>query len=160
MASPKPHPPPPSSWGASRIVSEATAENLLSGAEELISQQERMTEATTGLLAVVSEVGGGPWEACPGLTEKALTDWMEEQEYWVDELKERLDRKQRELVRLEEVEEEDLVPAIAPPDLDAAFRVFRAPSAAGQWSEEPKNRPTAQLGRLPPWREEVRLTHT
>ena len=37
-------------------------------------------------------------------------------------MKERLDRKQRELVMLEEVEEEDLVPAKAPPNLDAAFR--------------------------------------
>ena len=37
-------------------------------------------------------------------------------------MKERLDRKQRELVRLEEVEEEDRVPTIAPPNLNAAFR--------------------------------------
>ena len=34
-------PPPPSSWGASSIASEATAENLLSGTEDLMSQQER-----------------------------------------------------------------------------------------------------------------------
>ena len=45
---PKPHPPPPSSWGASSIVSEATAENLLSGAEELMSQQERMRRLLQG----------------------------------------------------------------------------------------------------------------
>ena len=87
-----------------------------------MSQQERMTEATTGLLAVVSEVGGGPWEACPGLTEKALTDWLGEQEDRVEELKDRIDRKQRELARLEELEEEDLVPTTASPNLDAAFR--------------------------------------
>ena len=122
MAWPKPHPPPPSSWGASSIVSEATTENLLGGAEQLTSQQERMTEATTKLLAVLSEVRGGPWEAGPELTEMALTDWLGEQEDRVDELKERLDRKQRELVRLEEVEEEDRVPTIAPPNLNAAFR--------------------------------------
>ena len=37
-------------------------------------------------------------------------------------MKDRLDRKQRELVRLEELEEGDLVPTITPPNLDAAFR--------------------------------------
>ena len=87
-----------------------------------MSQQERMTEATTKLLSVLSEVRGGPWEAGPELTEKALMDWLGEQEDRVDNLKERLDRKQSELVRLEEVEEEDWVPAIAPPELNAPFR--------------------------------------
>ena len=71
---PKPPPPPPASWGASSIVSEATAENLASGAEELKVQQEKMMEATTRLLSVVSKLGGGPWEASPGLTERALTE--------------------------------------------------------------------------------------
>ena len=124
---PKPPPPPPASWGASSIVSEATAENLASGAEELKVQQEKMMEATTRLLSVVSKVGGGPWEASPGLTEKALTDWLGEQEDRVEELKERLERKQRELVRLAEVEEEDLVPAKAHPNLDAALRFNPGP---------------------------------
>ena len=119
---PKPPPPPPASWGASSIVSEATAENLSSGAEELKVQQEKMMEATTRLLSVVSEVGGGPWEASPGLTERALTEWMGEQEDRVDELKERIERKQGELARLEEVEEEGPIPDKALPNFDAAFR--------------------------------------
>ena len=86
-----------------------------------MAQQEKMTEATTRLLAVVCEVGGGPWEECPGLTERALTVWMGEQEDRVDGLKERIEQKQRELVRLAEVEEEDLIPDKAQPNLDAAF---------------------------------------
>ena len=76
----EPPPPPPSSWGASSLVSEATAENLLSGADELMAQQDKMSEATVRLIAVVSEVRGGPWEASPGLTERALTNWMGKQE--------------------------------------------------------------------------------
>ena len=73
---------------------------MLSGSEELKAQQEKMLEATIGLIAAVSEVGGGPWEASPGLTERALTNWMGEQEDRVEELKERIERKQRELIRL------------------------------------------------------------
>ena len=45
---------------------------------------------------------------------------MDQQEDRVEELMERLERKQRELTRLEEVEEEDLVPAKAQPSLEAA----------------------------------------
>ena len=119
---PKPPPPPPASWGASSIVSEATPENLVSGSEELTAQQAKMMEATTKLLAVVSEVGGGPWEASPGLTEGALTDWMGEQEDRVDELKERVERKQGELARLAEVAEADLVPDQTLPHLETDFR--------------------------------------
>ena len=63
MAWPKPHPPPPSLWGASSIVSEATAEDLIGEAVQLTSQQKRMTEATTKLLSVLSEERGEPWEA-------------------------------------------------------------------------------------------------
>ena len=84
------------------------AENLVSGSEELVAQQAKMMEATTKLLSVVSEVGGGPWETSPGLTEGPLTVWMGEQEDRVDELKERIERKQGELARLAEVEEADL----------------------------------------------------
>ena len=109
MSWPEPPPPPPASWGASSIASEATPENLASGSEELTAQQAKMMEATTKLLAVVSEVGGGPWEASPGLTEGILTVWMGEQEDRVDDLKERIDRKQGEMARLVEVAEADLL---------------------------------------------------
>ena len=57
---PETPPPPPSSifsWGTSSAVSEATAENLASGLEELEAQQVKMTDATTKLLSVVSEAG-------------------------------------------------------------------------------------------------------
>ena len=74
MAWPKPHPPPPSSWGMFNIVSEAMDENLLGGTEQLMTQQERMTEAMVKLLTVVSEGGGGPWGTGAGLAEKALTN--------------------------------------------------------------------------------------
>ena len=77
--------------GASSIVSEATAENLASGADKLKVQQEKMVEATTRLLSVVSKVGGGPWEASPGLTESALMEWMGEQEDRADALKDRIE---------------------------------------------------------------------
>ena len=63
-------------------------------------------ETALWLIAAVSEVEGGTWEESPELTEKALTRWMDREEEWVEELMERLERKQRELTRLEEVEEE------------------------------------------------------
>ena len=53
------------------MVSDATPNNLASGSEGL---------AATKLLAVVSEVGGGPWDARPGLTEELLTVWFGKQE--------------------------------------------------------------------------------
>ena len=80
-----------------------------------MSQQAQMMEATLGLIAAVSEVGGGPWEASPGLTARALTGWMGEQEDRVEELMERLERKRGELTRLAEVEEEDRVPSKTQP---------------------------------------------
>ena len=135
MSWPEPPPPPPASWGASSIVSEANAENLASGAEELKVQQEKMMEATTRLLSVVSEVGGGPWEASPGLTERALTEWMGEQEDRVDELRERLKQKQGELARLAEVEEADLE------DLEADLeeqRWLREQESSGRDHRAPK----------------------
>ena len=97
---------PASSWGSSSEISEATAESLSSGIKELISQQAQTVEAALWLIAAVSEVEGGTWEASPELTEEALTRWMDQQEERVEELMERLERKQRELTRLEEVEEE------------------------------------------------------
>ena len=109
---PDPPPPPPSStssWGTSNIVSDATPDNLASGSEELAAQQAKMTDATTKLLAVVSEVGGGPWDANSGLTEGLLTVWLEEQEDRGDDLREKVDRKQEELARLAEVEEADFL---------------------------------------------------
>ena len=97
---PEPPPPPPSSassWGTSSIVSDATPDNLASGSKELVTQQAKMTDATTKLLAVVSEVGGGPWDSSLGLTVGLLTDWLGEQEDRGDDLKEKVDRKQEEL---------------------------------------------------------------
>ena len=76
------------------MVSEATPDNLASGSEELAAQQEKMTDATRKLFAVVSEVGGGPWDSSPGLTERQLTNWLGVQEDRGDALKGRVDRKQ------------------------------------------------------------------
>ena len=45
-----------------------------------------MVETTLRLLAAVAEVGGGTWEESPGLTERALTNWLGQQEDQVDEL--------------------------------------------------------------------------
>ena len=69
-------PPPPSSnfsWETSSTVSEATTENLARCLEKLEAQQAKMTDATTKLLSVVSEAGGGPWVDSPGLTEDLLS---------------------------------------------------------------------------------------
>ena len=68
----------------------STCHDLLGGAEQLTAQQERMTEATTKLLTVVSEAGGGPWGPGSGLTEKDLTEWLGVQEDRIDELKKKL----------------------------------------------------------------------
>ena len=92
MSWPEAPPSPPSSissWETSSIVSETTPDNLDSGSEELAAQQEKMMDATTKLLAVVSEVGGGPWDSSPGLTER-----LGEQEDRGDALKGKVDRKQ------------------------------------------------------------------
>ena len=77
---PKSHPPTPSPWGASSTVSEATADNLITGLEELMSQRDRVMETAVWLLPAVSEAGGVPWEANLGLTARALTASMGEQE--------------------------------------------------------------------------------
>ena len=56
----------------------------------------------------VKEAGRGQWDAGPGLTEEALKGWLGEQEDRIADLKERLDQKQRELVRHTKVEEEEV----------------------------------------------------
>ena len=96
----EPLPPQTLSWGTSSKVSDATPDDLTSGSEEMTAQQEKMREAITKLLAVVSEVGRGPWDASPGLTEGLLITWLGQQEDRGDDLKEKVDRKQDELARL------------------------------------------------------------
>ena len=95
---------PPSSGGTSSTVSEATAENLLKGVEDLEAQEEKMTEATTDLLAALSEAGGGPWGTDTGLTEPDLLVWLGVQQDRVEELKEKLDQRGREPARMAEFE--------------------------------------------------------
>ena len=95
-----PHPYPPSSGGASSTVSKATAKNLLRGVEKLADHEERMTEATTKVLAVVSEAGGGPWVADAGLMETDLIVWLGVQQDRVKDLKEKIIRREREIARL------------------------------------------------------------
>ena len=77
-------PPPPLSSNfsleTSSPVSKATTENLASGLKELEAQQAKMTDATTKLLFMVSEVRGGPWIDSPGLTEDLLSEWLVVQE--------------------------------------------------------------------------------
>ena len=107
--------------GPKPATPEATAENLLGGAEQLRAQQERMTEATTKLLVVVSEVRGGPWGGGSERTEEDLIKWLGVQDDRVDELQEKIVRRARELVRLAEVEGDDQRPAIARPKRDTAF---------------------------------------
>ena len=112
MSCPDPPPSPTSSissWETSSIVSEATLDNLASGSEELAAQKEKMTDATTKLLALVSKVGGGPWDSSPGLPERLLADWLGEQEDRGDALKGKVDRKQEELTRMAEVEEVNFI---------------------------------------------------
>ena len=83
---------------------------MLADAGELMDRHDKLTEAIVGLLAAVSSAGGGPWEGRLDLTEEALTDWMCDQDDRAEELKGRIERKQRELVRLAEVEEEEETP--------------------------------------------------
>ena len=68
-----------------------------------------MTDATTKLLSVVSEAGGGPWIDSPGLSEDLLTEWLGAQEDRGDGLRDTVIRKQEELARLEEVVEADFI---------------------------------------------------
>ena len=65
--------------------------------------------ATTKLLSVVSEAGGGPWIDSPGLMEDLLTKWLGIQEDRGDGLRDTVIRKQEELARMEEVGEDDFL---------------------------------------------------
>ena len=83
------------------------AEVLLAGAGELADRQDNLEEAFGKLLGALSEARGGPWEGRLDLTKEAMIDCMCDQDEGVEELKERIARKQRELARLAEVEEKD-----------------------------------------------------
>ena len=101
---------PGKTQGSSSEASETMVESISNGIEELRSQQAQTGEATLRLVAAVSEVEEGTWEESPGLTEK-ITKWMDQQEDRMEELVERLERKQKELTRLAKVEKEDWAPA-------------------------------------------------
>ena len=58
-----------------------------------------MTEATTKLLSGVSEAGGGPWGTVKELTEPDLLAWLGVQQDRVEELKEKLYQRGREIAR-------------------------------------------------------------
>ena len=64
-----------------------------------------------------------------------LTRWMDQQEDRVEELVERLERKQRELTRLAEVEEEDWVPAKTHSNQKPPPSVNHDPDSTGQIEE-------------------------
>ena len=66
-----------------------------------------MRDATTRLISVVSEAGGGLWIDSPGLTEDSLSEWLGVQEDRGDGLKDTVIKKKEELARMEEVEEDD-----------------------------------------------------
>ena len=120
-------------WGASSIASEATAENLLADTRELMDRQEELSGAWEELFAAVMCAGGGLWEGRPDVTQEALIDWSCEQEDGIDDLKKRLERKQRELVRLAEVEEEEETPPRSQESATAAATPQEAGiSGAGQ----------------------------
>ena len=72
--------------GSCLIEGHLSAARLLLGL--LMAQPEKLMEATAVFLATVQASGGGP------------TDWLAKQEDRVGKLKERIERKQRELVRL------------------------------------------------------------
>ena len=62
------------------------------------------------LQAEVSAAGGGPWEGRLDLKAEAMDDRMGDLDNRIEELKKRDARKQRELVRLVEVEDEEETP--------------------------------------------------
>ena len=68
-----------------------------------------MTYATTKLLSVVSEAGGGPWTDSPGLTEDLLSECLGIQEDRGDGLRDTVVKKQGELARMEEVREDEFL---------------------------------------------------
>ena len=91
---------PEGARGASYGASKVTAENLLAATEELRDRQDRLTGATAALIVAVREAGEGPWEAGSGQREEALLGWLEKQVDQMEDLKESLDQKRRELARL------------------------------------------------------------
>ena len=78
-----------------------------------------MTEATTKLLAAVSEAGGGPWGKDKGLTEPDLLVWLGLPHNRVQELKEKLNRRGREIARMAEFEEDKLYATPEHPEVNA-----------------------------------------
>ena len=88
---------PPSSRGASHEAREVTIENLLAATGELRDRQGRLFRATVALIVAVKEAEEGPWEAGSGLTEEALLKWLGKQVDRIEDLKESLDQKRREL---------------------------------------------------------------
>ena len=56
-----------------------------------------MVRATAALIGAVKEAEEGSWEAGSGLKEEALRRWLGEQVSRMDELKESLDQKRRDL---------------------------------------------------------------
>ena len=146
----------PSSGEAASIARETTAEVLLAGTGELVDRQDKLDEAFGKLVGAVSEAGGGPWEGRLDLTEEALTDWMCEQDDGVEELMERIARKQSELVRLAEVEEEDETPPRSRVTATAAATPqeagipgagqLEAPWYQGERDSHQQARPVGQVG--------------
>ena len=78
-----------------------------------------MTEATTKLLAAVSEAGGGPWGKDKGLTEPDLLVWLGLPHNRVQELKEKLNQRGREIARMAEFEEDKLYATPEHPEVNA-----------------------------------------
>ena len=105
-----------------------------------------MTDATMKLLTVVSEVGGEPWDASPGLTEGLLPVWLGEKEDLGDDLREKVDRKPEELARLAEVAEANFLGPVGA-DLVAPqfFGSTRPGEATQEWREGSKRVATAGL---------------
>ena len=97
-----------------------------------------MTKATTKMLSVVSEAGGGPWNDSPGLTEDLMSEWLGVQEDRGAGLRDKVIRKQEELVRMEEVEDDDFPSPVgtgqstdqAPLHFDPSGRSIQGPGSS------------------------------
>ena len=83
-------PPTPSSGERSSADGKAAAEDPNSGIKEMMSQQAQLERVVLRLIAVVTEEGGAQWEDSPELTERALVDWLGQQEDRAEELRERI----------------------------------------------------------------------
>ena len=125
--------------GTSSTVSDATAKNLLRGVEKLEAQEEKIPEATIKLLVAVSEAGGGPWGTDTGLTEPDLLVWLGVHQDRVEELKEKLNRRGREIARMAEFEEDELNTAPERPEENSdisrrqvSFRTFAGNPEGGR----------------------------